>query len=452
MITNNKMQVERSVLGTLLGFDSQYDIISDVLLTDDFEAGRHQLIYQAITDLAEQNEPYDFVMVSELMRERGQLADSQCPESYFAELSMATTITPRMLRSHAEIIRNRSQRRRSMNVFKQAIQSLEDGYNKTDDVNNNAVSAISALEQKEDVKEVYNLDNMMASLVERMASVGSGVKSYVETGFPELDNLMRLKTGNLCVIAARPSMGKSLLVMNMQAHLSKFRDGVSVFFSIEMEESDLMDRLTASETSIPIDNITERRMNEDQQAAFQRFATELKNMRLEVIRKPNISISQIRTHLNKMKREHGKIGSIGIDYLQIMGGLDGDDSVKKIGIVTRTLKVMGSEFGCPVFLLSQLNRSVEQRPNKRPVLSDLRDSGTIEQDADIVVFPYRDDYYKQKDGDKDLDGMADIIIAKNRNGKTGITRLSFEGHLGRFSNYMPMMDGAGSIPKFGSDL
>ena len=134
-----------------------------------------------------------------------------------------------------------------------------------------------------------------------------------------------------------------------------------------------------------------------------------------------------------------------------MGGLDGDDAVRKIGIVTRTLKALGSEYGCPVFLLSQLNRGVEQRPNKRPVNSDLRDSGTIEQDADVIAMVYRDDYYNQQSGDavKQPDNIAEIIITKNRNGSTGTVRLEFEGQFGRFSNLMPHFDSGDSIPNYG---
>ena len=133
-----------------------------------------------------------------------------------------------------------------------------------------------------------------------------------------------------------------------------------------------------------------------------------------------------------------------------MEGLNGDDSVKRIGDVTRALKIMADEFDCPIFLLSQLNRSVEKRPNKRPIMSDLRDSGSIEQDADVIMFLYREDYYKKMAGETDFDGMADIIIAKNRDGETGTKRLVFEGHMGRFSNDMPYHDSFNDIPDYGS--
>lgn len=450
MIIDNKMQIERSVLNTLLSYEGQYDIVSDILLLDDFLAAPHQIIYQAIIDLAEQNKLYDHFLVTELLSDRGELVDSQCSEHYFNDLSAVSTLTPNALLSYAQSIAATSLRRRLKNILNQGVHSLEDGENKTDDVNNDVMTAISNLEQVEGKKESYSMEDMLEGLVQRMQSANDGAATYIETGFPELDNYMQVNAGDLVIIAARPSMGKTLLAVNMQTHLAKFREGHSVFFSLEMTEARITDRFTAAESSVLISKVKNAKgFSEDEWARVMRFMSEKKNMRFRTIEKSNITLSQIRMHLNKIKRQHGKIGSIAIDYLQIMGGLDGQDYIRRIGDVTRTLKAMGKEFDCPVFLLSQLNRAVEQRPNKRPMLSDLRDSGTIEQDADIVLMIYRDDYYKEKNGEKDLDNIAEIIVAKNRNGETGTARLLFEGHMGRFSNHMPMMNDADEIPEYG---
>lgn len=448
MILTNNIQAEQSIIGNLIGFDGDYDLTSHILSVDDFQAERHQMIYQAVSDLAAANKPYDNVMVFDLMTERGQVSEVGCPESYFAVLMGVGTSMPRSTISHAELVKSSSLRRRTINLLKQGIESLEVGNAKVDEVSNSVMSGISNLETGDESKEVFSVDDLIADQIERIENARSGEQLFVNTGFPDLDAMMRLKAGNLAVIAARPSQGKSLLAVNMQTHLAKFREGVSVFFSVEMEEGDVWDRLTAAETGIPINAITDFTMNEDQMAKHQRFISDSKNLRFKIIRKTGITVSQIRTHLNKLKREHGKIGSIGVDYLGIMGGIDGDDSVKKIGVVARTLKELGSEFECPVFLLSQLNRSVEKRPNRRPILSDLRDSGNIEEVADIVLMLYREDYYREKDGSSDLDGMADILIEKNRNGKTGTVRLAFEGHIGRFSNHMPHYQ-ADDIPSYG---
>ena len=437
MIINNNLNAERSVLSTLMDYGDNYDLISRMISKDDFESMAHQVIYAAITELAENNQPHDLLMISDLLEGKSSNTDFSYMDKRLAEVGAAPTAMPKSLIAHAELIRASALRRKSVQVAKRAIEQLENN-EPTDEVNNTLVSELSNLEQKEDVKESYSMDEMLRLQVERMQAAKDGAATYIDTGFPELDTYMQMGAGDLVVVAARPSMGKTLITVNMQSHLAKFKEGMSVFFSLEMTEARVTERLTAAESSVLISKIKNAKtMNEDEWARVMRFMSEQKDMRFQTIEKSNITLSQIRTHLNKIKREKGKINSIAVDYLQIMGGLDGQDYVRRIGDVTRTLKEMGKEFGCPVFLISQLNRSVEQRPNKRPMLSDLRDSGTIEQDADIVLMLYRDDYYKAKDGKTDFDNIAEVIVAKNRNGETGTARLLFEGQYGRFENLIP---------------
>lgn len=437
MIINNNLNAERSVLSTLMDYGDNYDLISRMISKDDFESMAHQVIYAAITELAENNQPHDLLMISDLLEGRSSNTDFSYMDKRLAEVGAAPTAMPKSLIAHAELIRASALRRKSVQVAKRAIEKLENN-EPTDEVNNTLVSELSNLEQKEDVKESYSMDEMLRLQVERMQAAKDGAATYIDTGFPELDTYMQMGAGDLVVVAARPSMGKTLITVNMQSHLAKFKEGMSVFFSLEMTEARVTERLTAAESSVLISKIKNAKtMNEDEWARVMRFMSEQKDMRFQTIEKSNITLSQIRTHLNKIKREKGKISSIAIDYLQIMGGLDGQDYVRRIGDVTRTLKEMGKEFDCPVLLISQLNRSVEQRPNKRPMLSDLRDSGTIEQDADIVLMLYRDDYYKAKDGKTDFDNIAEVIVTKNRNGETGTARLLFEGQYGRFANLIP---------------
>ena len=448
MIINNNLNAERSVLSTLMDYGDNYDLISRMISKDDFESMAHQAIYAAITELAENNQPHDLLMISDLLEGKSSNTDFSYMDKRLAEVGAAPTAMPKSLIAYAELIRASALRRKSVQFAKRAIEQLENN-KPTDEVNNTLVSELSNLEQKEDVKESYSMDEMLRLQVERMQAAKDGAATYIDTGFPELDNYMQMNAGDLVVIAARPSMGKTLIAVNMQSHLAKFKEGMSVFFSLEMVEARVTERLTAAESGVLISKIkNSKTMNEDEWARVMRFMSEQKDMRFQTIEKSNITLSQIRTHLNKIKREKGRISSIAIDYLQIMGGLDGQDYVRRIGDVTRTLKAMGKEFDCPVFLISQLNRSVEQRPNKRPMLSDLRDSGTIEQDADIVLMLYRDDYYKAKDGKTDFDNIAEVIVTKNRNGETGTARLLFEGQYGRFANLMPHHQ-ADEIPSYG---
>ena len=272
------------------------------------------------------------------------------------------------------------------------------------------------------------------------------------TGFSELDKLIRIAAGNLVIIAARPSMGKSTLSLNILTNIAKCREGEAVFFSAEMPSDQVMNRLASAEAGINLTSIRKGELSVDEWDRMQRFSSEEKNMPLTIVGNSNLNIIEMRTQLNRIKRETGgKLSAIGIDYLQLMEDIIGQHKVDNVSTIIRTLKALGHEFGCPVFLLSQLSRDVEKRSNKHPIMSDLRDSCAIEQDADIITMIYRNDHYEQieKGDSAKLDGMADIIILKNTNGPTGTVRLAFEGQHSRFTNHMPAMHGLDEVPSYG---
>lgn len=446
------IQVEQCVLNQLLGKDGAFDMVSDVIIAEDFEAERHRVIYQAISDLAMNSKPYDEIMVTDLLEERNQLNEECCPAGYFAQMVLVPNITSSSLRSHAQLVKRRSIRRQSISQLMYGIQKLEEGSNETIDVNNEVMSAIASLEAGYSDNSSARVGTLMGGMIERIAAAKDGVNNFISTGFPELDNLMMIDAGNLVVVAARPSMGKTALVMNWLSHIAKYREGEAVFFSVEMPSEQVIDRLASAEAKVDLTSIRKGQLSIDEWARMQRFISDQESMPLTIVDEKDITIAKIRTHLNRIKREAGgKLSAIGVDYLQIMGGLDGQYKIDNIGKVTRTLKALGHEFGCPVFLLSQLSRDVEKRPNKRPIMSDLRDSGTIEQDADLITFVYRNDYYEQKEkgGSAKLDGSAEIILAKSRNGPTGTIRLGFEGQYARFANYMPMINDLDNVPEYG---
>lgn len=449
MIITNHLSAERSVLSTLMSYEDQYDVISSLITVSDFESAAHQRIYEAIVSLAEKNQPFDLVMVDDFISNSASKHDKDYVSRQLAEVAAVPEAMPKSLLSHAELIRASSLRRKSLQILKQGIEQL-DNLDDVQEVQNSIMSGLLSVNNSDDdEQQIFGFDDMAKQMIEHIELTKSGIKPYLDTGFPELDALMQVKNGDLVIVAARPSMGKSLIAVNMQSHLAKFKEGASVFFSVEMNELSVMQRIAASECSIPLQHIKNDQMTTDEWARMQRFLTDMPTERLKVVRDTNLSVSAIRKNLVRIKRDYGKISSIGIDYLQLMDGLSGDDSVKRIGDVTRSLKIIADEFDCPVFLLSQLNRAVEKRPNKRPTMSDLRDSGSIEQDADVIMFLYREDYYKKMAGETDFDGMADIIIAKNRDGETGTKRLAFEGHLGRFSNSMPFDSSFNDIPSYG---
>jgi len=445
------IQVEQSVLNQMLGKDTAFDVVSDIIVAEDFEAVRHQVMYQAISDLAMANKPYDEVMVADLLEERNQLNDKYCPDNYFAVMSLVPNISFSSLRSHAQLVKHRSIRRQSIAQFKFGIQKLEEGDNQTIDVNNEVMSAIANLEVGSGTNNHARVGTLMGGMIERIAAAKDGLNNFTSTGFPEFDNLAMIDAGNLVVVAARPSMGKTALVMNCLSHIAKYKEGEAVFFSVEMPSDQVMDRLASAKASIHLTSIRKGELNTDEWARMQRFISDEENMRLSIVETKEITVAEIRTQLNRIKRETGgKLSAVGIDYLQIMGGLHGQYKIDNISTITRTLKTLGHEFDCPIFLLSQLSREVEKRPNKRPIMSDLRDSGTIEQDADLIVMIYRNDYYEQKEkgGSAKLDGMAEIILTKNRNGPTGTVRLGFEGQYARFINNMPTISDLDVIPNY----
>ena len=313
------------------------------------------------------------------------------------------------------------------------------------------MSAIANLEVGSGTNNYARVGTLMGGMIERIAAAKDGLNNFTSTGFSEFDNLAMIDAGNLVVVAARPSMGKTALVMNCLSHIAKYKEGEAVFFSVEMPSDQVMDRLASAKASIHLTSIRKGELNTDEWARMQRFISDEENMRLSIVETKEITVAEIRTQLNRIKRETGgKLSAVGIDYLQIMGGLHGQYKIDNISTITRTLKTLGHEFDCPIFLLSQLSREVEKRPNKRPIMSDLRDSGTIEQDADLIVMIYRNDYYEQKEkgGSAKLDGMAEIILTKNRNGPTGTVRLGFEGQYARFINNMPTISDLDVIPNY----
>lgn len=447
MITLNSVSAEKSVLSTLMSYNEHYDLVGHLIAKSDFESVAHGDIFEVIAALAEQSKPFDEIIVRDVLQSKLMQGDFDYVDQRLRDVLATPSAMPNTLLGHVDLMLSSALRRKSLQILKQGIEQLEIGAD-ADNTANVVMTELLGLSEKETEQKIFGFDDMAKQMIEHIARAKDGISPYLNTGFPELDALMQVNNGDLVIVAARPSMGKSLIAVNMQTHLSKFKEGVSVFFSVEMSELSVMQRVTASECSIPLQNIKNNKMTTDEWARMQRFLSDMPTERLKVVRETSLSVAAIRKNLVRLKRDHGKIGSIGIDYLQLMEGLSGDDSVKRIGDVTRSLKIIADEFDCPVFLLSQLNRAVEKRPNKRPTMSDLRDSGSIEQDADVIMFLYREDYYKKMAGETDFDGMADIIIGKNRNGETGTKRLVFDGGMGRFTNLVTGYEND-DIPSYG---
>lgn len=440
--------IEQSVLATLMSNGDSYDVIAGTLIADDFVSPKHKLIFSAIAELANDNKPYELDAVYELLARRGGIGGHGVDEQYLIQLMQEIASSTFNLKFYAESIRSKSDRRKAIAILGESIEQLKQNDDDTADVANTAMDRLTNVLTGSTDVEFELVEDMLGGLIERLEQRMRSDSPFIRTGMQSLDEKMAMNNGDLVVVAARPSMGKTNLVLNMLSGVAKYQEGTAVFFSLEMRNEQVMDRIASSEAGIHLGNIRSGQLTEDDWARLQAYIGQESHVNLAIVEKPEITIGQIRTELNRIKRERkhiagGRISVIAVDYLQIMGGLDGADRINKIGTVTRTLKALGKEYDCPVILLSQLSRGVEQRPNKRPISSDLRDSGTIEQDADIIAMIYRDDYYKSKELDangaikKAPDGLAEIILTKNRNGATGSVVMGFEGHYSRFVENMP---------------
>lgn len=443
----SSVSTEQAVLATVMSNEGSFDVISGAITAKDFSAPRHQMIFEAITNLAADNNPYELDAVYDWLGRNDKLGDHAVSDRYLMRLIQEVPSSVFNLEFYAGLIRSKSDRRKAIDIHRQAIEQLENADDDTADVANEAMDKLTSVLTGSQDTSYKMIGDLMGDLAEEMCNRQADGSPFIKTDFPTLDNKMMMNNGDLVVVAARPSMGKTALAVNMLMGIAKKYEGTGVFFSLEMRDLQVMERIAASECDISLSKIRSGAASEDEWARYQSFVGNNSDLSLAIVEKPQMTVGQIRTELNRISRErrhiaNGKISVIAIDYLQIMGGID-EDKVNKIGVVTRTLKALGKEYDCPVILLSQLSRGVEQRPNKRPVSSDLRDSGTIEQDADIVAMIYRDDYYKSKEVDdqgrikQQPDGLAEVILTKNRNGATGSVVMGFEGHYSRFVESIP---------------
>lgn len=423
----HNIDLEKSVLSSLMAFD---DVIAEMgveLQSDDFFAGRHQVIFDAIQALHNERSSYDVVMVKDYLESRGQL-EIAGGEGYLGDILTNSPATKFNLQSYLEKLKDLAQRRKLEQICKLGIDSLSDFSKPISDVVNITVSSLSDSGQAKG--EYFFTGELYEAFLDTLEAKAKGsLEPYIDTGFAELDNKLNLNRGDLCVIAGRPSMGKSTLAQNMMTFITQTTGKIGVFFSLEMPKNLVMERLTSAVGEINLTRIKTGQLTEQEKHSLYPALSFLKNLPLIVDDNSNATIGDIRAKLNKIKHQHGEIGVVVVDYLGLMGGIS-KDPVNEIGEITKGMKAIAKDFDCPVLLLSQLNRSVEKNPDKRPRLSDLRDSGKIEQDADQVIGLYRDEYYNK---DSDQRGVAEAIILKNRNGITGTVNLGFQGEYSRFT-------------------
>ncbi|MEY3446257.1 MAG: replicative helicase, partial [Pseudomonadota bacterium] len=428
-IPPHSIEGESSVLGGLLLDNAAWDRVGDILADGDFYRYEHRLIYSAIGALVNASKPADVITVFEHMQSQGK-AEEIGGLAYLNSLAQYVPSASN-IRRYAEIVRDRSILRKLVSASDEiATNAFNPKGRPVSDIVDESEQKIFNIGElgKRNSQGFQGMDSLVVKLLDRVQEMADNPNDVtgVPTGFYDLDRMTAgLQAGDLIVLAARPSMGKTALAINIAEHVA-LNEGLPVaVFSMEMGASQLAVRIVGSIGRIDQSHLRTGKLSDDEWPRLSEAIEKLRNISLHIDESAGLTSSELRANARRLSRQCGQLGLIVVDYLQLMSGSssDGENRATELGEISRGLKMLARELKCPVIALSQLNRSVEQRPDKRPMMSDLRESGAIEQDADIIMFIYRDEYYT-KDACKEP-GVAEIIIAKQRNGPTGTVKLAF---------------------------
>ena len=435
-IPPHSIEAEQSVLGGLMLDNTAWDKAIELITPDDFYRHDHRLIFRAMLILVEKNSPLDVITLSECLGSMQELEEVG-GLAYLLDLAKNTPSALNVA-AYADIIHERSISRQLIAAASHISESV---------FNANGKDSASLLDEAEE--RVFRIaergsrgdgplaiQKILAGAVQRIDELFRSKCSItgLSTGFADLDNLTAgMQKGDLVIIAARPSMGKTTLVMNIMEHVAIKEQKPVLFFSLEMPAESIAMRMLSSLGRIEQTSLRTGKLDGDDWNRFSSAVSLLTETKLYIDETPGITSTELRSRARRMVREQHDLGLIIVDYLQLMqgSGLRNENRTSEISEISRSLKLLAKELGVPVIALSQLNRELEHRPNKRPIMSDLRESGAIEQDADVIAFIYRDEVYNK---DSEERGKAEIIIAKQRNGPIGTVNLAFLGQYCSFEN------------------
>ena len=436
-IPPHSTEAESSVLGGLLLDNGSWDRVGDLLKDSDFYRYEHRLIYAMVGKLVNETKPADVITVHEELQRQGK-ADEAGGLAYLNSLAQFVPSASN-IRRYAEIVRERSVLRKLVTASDEIATNAFNPQGKAvDKILDEAEAKIFSIgESSSRMKQGFqSMDSLVVKLLDRVQEMADNPNDItgVPTGFYDLDRMTSgFQAGDLVVLAARPSMGKTALAINIAEHVA-LNEGLPVaVFSMEMGAAQLAVRVVGSIGRIDQSHLRTGKLNDEEWPRLADAMERLRNISMHIDETPGLSPSELRANARRLARQCGKLGLIVVDYLQLMSGTNSGDENRatELGEISRSLKALAKELQCPVIALSQLNRSVETRTDKRPLMSDLRESGAIEQDADIIMFIYRDDYYNK---DSREPGVAEIVVAKQRNGPTGTVKLAFLKPLTRFES------------------
>ena len=438
--TEQVRELERAILGGLMLETERYDAVSEIIEFTDFEGQDHQNIFQSMGELVNSNKPLDPLTVSDRLDSKNLLTRAG-GKNYLIDLA-STSPSAANLEAYAGMVRQKSISRRLMKINSEISELIVNPQGKdAAELLDEAETKIFSLndEASRTSTNIQKLDELIPQSIERMNEIAKNGSSLLgaSTGYKDLDSkLQGLQDGDLIIVAARPSMGKTALSMNIVENLVLNKDvpGGVLVFSLEMPAESLTTRLLASNAKIDQQKVRSASMNQADLKKFMESSSKLKDLPLYIDDSSMLSPMELRARARRIARqEPNGLSLIVVDYLQLMQlPASQENRVNQISEISRSLKMLAKELNVPVIALSQLNRAVEQRPNKRPIMADLRDSGAIEQDADVILFIYRDEVYNE---DSEEGNKAEIIIGKQRNGPIGKVNLTFLKEYTRFEDF-----------------
>ncbi len=439
----HSIQAEQSVLGGLMLDNGAWDQIADKILDSDFYRKEHRLIFRAIEALADRTQPFDVITLSEELERQGELEEAGTI-SYLGSLAKDTPSAAN-IRSYAGIVREYSVMRQLIRVGTEIADSgfVPEGRDSSELLDDAERKVFEIAEQGAKGQGGFEpIKSLLTKAVDKIETLFENDEPItgLSTGFTDLDEMTSgLQPADLIIVAGRPSMGKTTFAMNVVENVAVGSGMPVAVFSMEMPGESLTMRMMSSLGRINQTRVRNGKLEDDEWPRLTSAVSILAETKLFIDDTAAMSPLEVRARARRLMREHGELGLIMIDYLQLMQvpGMS-DNRTNEISTISRSLKALAKELNVPVIALSQLNRSLEQRTNKRPIMSDLRESGAIEQDADIVMFIYRDEVYNEDTPDK---GVGEIIIGKQRNGPIGTTRLTFLGEFTKFENFAPDMYG-----------
>lgn len=431
-IPPHSVESEQSILGSILLDKEAIITVTETIKPEDFYKEAHKIIYECMMKLNNKNEPIDLITLTEELKKQGHLEDIG-GISYITSLSTIVPTTSNV-KYYADIVKEKSVLRKLIRVSNDILNLGYDSSIKLEDILEKAEKQIFDISQEKSSEDFQTINSVLMDTYDTIEKLYTNKEDItgITTGFDDLNKKTNgLQRTDLLLVAARPAMGKTAFSLNLVQNAALKGDASVAVFSLEMSKEQLVQRMLSAQSHVELKKIKTGNLDENDWPRIIDAMSVLSNANIYIDDTPGIKIGELRSKCRKLKIEKG-LDLILIDYLQLMEGDGGNESrQQEISKISRSLKIIAKELNCPVVALSQLSRAPEQRSDHRPMLSDLRESGAIEQDADIVMFLYRDEYYHP---DSERKNIGEIIIAKNRHGETGSVELVWLGEIQKFAN------------------